>query len=263
LANEHLGLRIGFRNDTTGELAEIVWRVRFGGAWVDFRDRGPFAPGMTVTHTLNAPLLTDRIGRFEDAINNCSVADVQSAAGTEWQAPGFSARLLYSIPTPRPDDVTPLPANIDNPTHDPVGIVGCVAEVDRGRTRGIGRKNGVALLGVRFRNLSSEPIDQIVFRVWYLSGGVDFIEGGIFSPGTLISSPAIQHPILGPPAVLGHLSRLDLPVTTPVDFIDTDDDPNNCATVRVHFVDGTVWQNPGIGPTEPPLPTAPPTLAPN
>jgi hypothetical protein len=44
-------------------------------------------------------------------------------------------------------------------------------------------------------------------RVWYLSGGVDFIEGGIFSPGTLISSPAIQHPILGPPAVLGHLSR--------------------------------------------------------
>jgi hypothetical protein len=35
LANEHLGLRIGFRNDTTGELAEIVWRVRFGGAWVD------------------------------------------------------------------------------------------------------------------------------------------------------------------------------------------------------------------------------------
>jgi hypothetical protein len=118
---------------------------------------------------IKRPVAHRCIGRFEDAINNCSVADVQSAAGTEWQAPGFSARLLYSIPTPRPDDVTPLPANIDNPTHDPVGIVGCVAEVDRGRTRGIGRKNGVALLGVRFRNLSSEPIDQIVFRVWYLS----------------------------------------------------------------------------------------------
>ena len=149
---------------------------------------------MTVTHTLNAPLLTDRIGRFEDAINNCSVADVQSAAGTEWQAPGFSARLLYSIPTPRPDDVTPLPANIDNPTHDPVGIVGCVAEVDRGRTRGIGRKNGVALLGGSLsqslvRADRSDSVSRLVsqwrrglHRGWHLFAGHADFEPGYSAP---------------------------------------------------------------------------------
>ena len=118
----------------------------------------------------------------------------------------------------------------------------------------------MAILGVRFLNLSSVTIDRVVFRASYLNGGIDFVDAGRFSPHTLISVPATRN-YLGQPTI-GQLIR-DLPATTSFDYYDLDDDPRNCATVRVHFADGTVWQNPDIGPTEPPLPTAPPTLAPN
>jgi hypothetical protein len=113
-------------------------------------------------------------------------------------------------------------------------------------------------LRVRFRNLSSQPIDRVVFRAPYLSGGFDFVDGGSFAPGVLIRSD-FQY-VFGQRAV-GRLNR-ELPVATPVDYLSSDEDPSNCMTVSAHFADGTMWQNPDAGPTEPPLPTAPPTLPP-
>jgi hypothetical protein len=36
------------------------------------------------------------------------------------------------------------------------------------------------------------------------------------------------------------------------------DDPRDCAVVSAHFADGSAWQNPSIGATPGPLPTAVP-----
>lgn len=255
-ADERPAMRVEFRNDGSEQLTRIIWRARIADGWLDFTDDAGSAPGVTVRRTLSwkVGLLG---GYYSSDGRDCSAIAAQSVSGTRW---GDLTAPAHFVETPRPDDATPVPASIDNPSRDPIGIVSCYASFNGGRTHGIGRKNGRAILGIRFRNLSSEDIDRVVFRAHILTGGIDFIDAGRFSPHTLISVPASR--IYLGQRVTGQLIR-DLPATMPFDYYDLDDDPANCVTVSAHFVDGTTWQNPDVGPTEPPMPTAPPTLPPN
>ena len=245
-AHERPAMMVTFRNDGSDDLKQIVWHARFGPGWLTFPDQNDFPPGGQFTRTLSWKRgLTP--GYYSSDRSDCTVAATSTPE--------------YFFPTPHPNDATPVPPSIGNPSSDPIGIVSCKVSVNQGRPRKLGRKDGAALLDVRFRNLASKPIDRVVFRAHYLSGGVDFVDGGNFSPNTLIANRGTQR-VLGQ-AVVGSLSRWDLPVTTPVDYFDFDDDPNNCVTVSAHFSDGTTWQNPDVGPSEPPMPTAPPTLPPS
>jgi hypothetical protein len=255
-ADERPAMTIEFRNEGSQQLARIIWRARVADGWLDFTDDAGAAPGVTVRRTLSWKVGV-LPGYYSNDVDDCRAFAAQAIDGTQW---GDLAAPDHFLETPRPDDATPVPASMDNPSKDPIGIVSCIASFDKGRTHGIGRKDGTALLGIRFRNLSSQTIDRIVFRVWYLSGGFDFIDGGSFAPHTLISSPELRR-MLGQ-VVQGRLVR-DLPATTPADYYDLSDNPSNCIAVSAHYVDGSSWQNPDVGPTEPPLPTAPPTLPPN
>lgn len=251
------GLEITFKNASADAYTSIVWRARVGRGWLDFDDSGDFAAGQLerrVIYWRNASF----VGVYNDSAD-CSAVAVQTNTGVQWKAPGVSLTPPYLMPTPRPDNATPVPSTIDNAMGDPIGIVSCAVDIEAGRTHGLGRKAGFGVLRVRFRNLSSHVVDKVVFRAAYLSGGVDFTYGGRFAPGALMSSD--QH-VLGTRIPGGHLME-DLPVSSPVSYDSFDDDPSNCATVSAHYEDGTVWQNPSMGPTQPPLPTASPTLPPN
>jgi hypothetical protein len=95
---------------------------------------------------------------------------------------------------------------------------------------------------------TSMPITRVVFRVPYASGGIDFTDGGIFEPGVLIKSDK------RPDEVMRKLSVDDLPILPwPVTSLD---EAQNCTTVNVQYADGTTWQNPTAGPTQPPFPTS-------
>lgn len=253
--DERPAMTVEFRNESAQQLTRIVWRARVAEGWLDFPDDAGAAPGVTVRRTLSwkVGLLP---GYYSGNVDDCRAIAGQSVDGTHW---GDLDAPDHFVETPRPDDATPVPASIDNATKDPIGIVSCIAFFERGRTHGIGRKNGAAILGVRFLNLSSVTIDRVVFRASYLDGGVDFVDAGRFSPHALISVPATRN-YFGQ-RVVGQLIS-DLPATTTFDYYDLDDDPRNCTTVSAHFVDGSVWQNPDVGPTTPPMPTAPPTLPP-
>jgi hypothetical protein len=244
-------MEVEFRNDTSKELTSIVWRARYGSGWIDFTDKADVLPGATIKHTLWDTARVSRLAmQVEDSYRsgpeNCSVLATQAKSGATWRDERADP-APQRIPTPEPDDARPVPATIDNPLQDPIGIVGCKLIVAHGRTRGLGRKAGRGVLSVRFRNLSDKPIDRIVFRAAYGAGGFDFIFGGVFSPNVLVSSDQY---VLGEKT--GKLFR-DLPVDTPVDYVSLDE-PANCTTVSVRYIGGRLWQNPMVGPTEPPLP---------
>ncbi|HVA28228.1 MAG TPA: hypothetical protein VNF68_08615 [Candidatus Baltobacteraceae bacterium] len=245
-ASERPGITVSFRNDSSVAYSSIVWRAAFGRGWLDFTDKGDFAPGVVATHTLIWPR-GFYSGYYRDNPANCSVV-----------ADGTAPTPDFSFPTPPPDNATPIPATFDNSTHDPIGIISCSLSVVAGRTHGLGRKAGLGWLRVRFRNLSTQTIDRVVLRAAYLSGGIDFTDGGSFAPNVLIKSD-YQY-VFGQRAA-GRLYE-DLPVATPVDYFSSDEDPSNCVTVSARYHDGTTWQNPDVGATQPPLPTAPPTLPP-
>lgn len=257
-AANHLGVRVRFRNDSPENLTAIVWRAHIGNSWGDLRDEGAFASGATFTRTIVSRFV-DATAYYRDDVGNCSVVETESASGTRWSVPGFDASVGAFAPTPRPSDAVPVPASIDNPTNDPIGIVSCAVGIRAGRPHAFGTKDGNAILAVRFRNLSAQTIDRVVFRAPYLGGGIDFVYNGSFAPEVLISSDT--H-VFGTDFPGGRLMR-NLPVETPADYSSPGDDPSNCITVTVHYVGGETWQNPSAGPTEPPLPTAPPTLPPN
>ena len=246
-AKNIMGVSVTFVNNGPEPLTTIAWRVRIDNGWVDIFDHRRAATGQELTHTVYSRVFVWG-ALYRDDPTMCSAVETISARDAEWSAPGFSTQHSVSKLTKRPDDATPVPASIDNPARDPVGIVACEFSV--------WRRHGV--LEVRFRNLAATTIDRVVFRGAYMSGGFDFTFGGSFAPGVLISSNG--HYVGAP--LLGRLTRI-LPVDVPFDYDTLSDAPSNCTTISVHFVDGSEWHNPVAGPTEPPMPTAPPTLPPN
>lgn len=252
-----LGLEVTFENTSQAPYRSLVWRAHLGRGWLDFRDNGDFAPGQSQKRVIYWR------GAYATGIYNnngdCSVVAAETDAGANWSSPGFSSSETFSMPTPRPSDATAVPSTIDNAINDPIGIVSCAVDVESGRSHGLGRKAGLGVLKVRFRNLSTRMIDRVIFRAAYLRSGVDFTYGGHFSPNELISSDEY---VFGTRIPGGHLME-DMPVGTSISFASLDDDPGNCMTVSAHYEDGETWQNPNVGQTPPPLPTAPPTLPPN
>jgi hypothetical protein len=251
-------LTVRFRNDSRSTLASILWRAKYGSGYIDFPDRGKFSPGATVVRRI--PLFWRLFG--SDPLKhgyagfpfpeNCTIIETKTDDGAEWGTPS-NASDSVSIPTIPPDDATPIPASLDNAEHNPIGIIGCQYGVEDWRGYGSnGELRGHAMLYVRFRNLSTTAITRVTFRVPYASGGIDFVDGGLFAPGVLIKSDKRAD------EVMRKLSRDDLPLFPWA--ITSLDEAQNCTTVNVQFADGTTWQNPTVGPTQPPLPTQ--TLSP-
>jgi hypothetical protein len=243
-------LAIYFRNDDAEPLTSITWRAKYGTGWIDATTKGTFAQGVVIHKERLGPTDPSITQRFVslDGPGNCRTIATTSASNKSWRDTTIPDQSIV-VPTVPPDDATPVPHSIDNPFSDPIGVIGCHLSVLPGKPSGIGPKNGRGALFVRFRNLSTRPIDRVVFRAWYGSGGFDFIDGGAFAPGVLQTS---THYFLGLPTT--NLGRVDLPIATPEEYASLDS-PNNCATVSAHFVDGTTWQNPTTGATEPPVPT--------
>lgn len=256
-ADGRLGLEVTFKNSSQDAYRSLVWRAHLGRGWLDFSDGGDFPPGQIQKRVIfwRGAYAT---GVYNDR-GDCSVVATETDAGVKWAASGVSLSQTYSMPTPRPSDATPVPSTIDNAINNPIGIVSCAVDVEAGRSHGVGRKAGLGVLKVRFRNLSPRTIDKVIFRAAYLKSGVDFTYGGHFAPNALVSSDEY---VFGTRIPGGHLME-DMPAGTSVSFASLDDDPSNCATVSARYEDGTIWQNPDIGVTPPPLPTAPPTLPPN
>jgi hypothetical protein len=115
-------------------LTLVVWRERVDRGWIDFPDTGEVAPGAVVTRTLSWKR-GQFGGRYSTDLGNCSVVETRTSGGIEWKSPEFVSESDYFFPSPRPNDATPVPATLDNPSHDPIGIVGCVVRIDPGRTR--------------------------------------------------------------------------------------------------------------------------------
>ena len=256
--NGRLGVEIGFRNDSTETLKSLTWRAAIAGGSMDFADDNGIEPGVAATHILYQRRIIASKAYYLNDATNCWLVRTQTSDGREWKSPDFGESNHWPtlFPSQRPDDAPPVPATIDNPTHDPVGIVSCFYYLSGPI---FFRKLGSGTLVVRFRNLAPQALEQVVFRAPYLSGGFDFIDGGTFSPGVLISSDRYVNGV----RLLGRKLTRDLPADLPGEYATFTDKPENCETVSARFADGSVWQNPSAGPTEPPMPTPPPTLPPN
>lgn len=120
-------------------------------------------------------------------------------------------------------------------------------------------------LAVRFEVDSAQDLSSIVWRVPYESGYVDFTDDGNFSHGVRIDNFVLFE--------AGHLQAnagnilMDLisarnkidanqpmataNMTLPA-FISTED-PQNCTVVRTVGRDGSLWLNPGVSQSPPPL----------
>lgn len=254
-------LTVRFRNDSSTTFASILWRAKFGSGYLDFPDHGKFSPGATIVRQI--PLFWWRFGSNPIKATgsylglpfpeNCTIIESKAEDGSEWGTPSNPSDS-DSVPTIAPDDATPVPASLDNPLRDPIGIIGCQYSiaVSMGAYAPYGKLRGRAGLYVRFRNLAQTPITRVVFRVPYASGGIDFDDGGVFAPGVLIKSARSSGDNRP------KLYRDDLPLTLPF-AVTSLDEAQNCTTVNVQFADGTTWQNPTVGPTEPPLPTPMPS----
>ncbi|MGD1067823.1 MAG: hypothetical protein ABR975_13530 [Vulcanimicrobiaceae bacterium] len=249
-------IRVRFRNDGPRTYDEITFRARYGRvSWADFTDKGTFSPGAIVKVKLER---TDLHTHGDDDYiywgpEACSVVATHTNDGVTWRDP--TAPLADNqFATPEPDDAPPLPAAM-TPGGDPIGLVGCRLSVGTGVARfpWLSPDPEWAILLVRFRNLAEQPLDRVVFRVAYENGGgMDFAMTGRFEPHVLTNSAQPWHKKYW---YFAAERAVSIPEWT---GIATFDDPHNCTTVSVRYVDGTVWQNPDVGPTEPPVPTAPP-----
>jgi hypothetical protein len=79
---------ITFRNDTTDVLNLIVWRGAYGSGWIDFTDKGSFAPGTVVTHDLRRFFTTfkPRLDRHYSrvGVDGCTVVRTIGSGGVSW-----------------------------------------------------------------------------------------------------------------------------------------------------------------------------------
>lgn len=226
------GIIVRFKNMTSTTLRQIVWRANTPAGTMDLTDNGVFSPGVSIRNEL-----AQRGSRFHAPMHStmeamgpgvCTAIEFRDANGNVTKEPAPAPVPFYIPPVP-PDSATPVPASIDNPSRDPVGIVSCAFSIVFGRAYG----------HVRFRNLSAQPIDRIRFRALYGTAGIDFVKTGSFAPGVLVDT--------------GDMSRRDLPPHAYSEYV-TLDAPASCTTVEAHYAGGATWTNPTAGPTEPPFP---------
>jgi hypothetical protein len=228
-------MSIQFENLSAEALTSITWRITTEAGTLDFVDVGHFEPHVTVAHTFK------RIHGFSSRVSlemndprACSAIRTVTKSGDIWTEAAVAPATFFVPPVPQDTSVT-TPATFDNPSHNPIGIVSCEFTI----LPHILTKPPRAYGHVYFRNLSQKTIAHITFRAFFGSSGMDFQENGTFSPNTLVNT--------------GDMTRYDLPANVFKDYLDLDS-PLSCATVNATYSGGSVWQNPDVGPTEPPFP---------
>lgn len=229
-------LKVRFVNESGQTLKRIVWRSQTPAGTVDIADSGTFSPGVSVYRQPIYKGKAWKAGPFALEIMGpgvCTVIHTEAADGAVWNASGIAPAAI-DIPSPPPDSATPVPATFDNPERNPIGIISCRFSLYWGRGA-----HGT----VRFRNLSPRPIDSITFRGLFGDAGIDVVKHGIFTPGAFVNS--------------GDMIRHELPANVYQEY-ETLDSPASCVAVSAHYVDGTLWQNPSVSPTEPPFPAGVP-----
>ena len=217
-------------------LREITWRAATPAGTVNVTAFGTFSPGVSIYRGI------ERRGRDYGKFprfasletmgpGTCSVVRTVAADGTTWNAQDASSQTLRvpDVPGPR---ATPVPASLDNPLRDPVGIVSCQFTMEATRAFGY----------VRFRNLAATTIDRVTFRAFFGSGAVDFELNGRFSPGVTVRA--------------ADLTRHDLPPNAFQEYL-TLDAPTSCVAVAAHYVDGDQWLNSSVSAAPPPFPVIP------
>lgn len=236
-------LLVRFENTSSEDLKRIVWRAKYADQWLTFVDDGTFSATQQIDQLLllhhhhrsgiwagNRILFQDYTSTNEP--ENCQVAETTSQSGKIWST-SDPAPPPFVLPTTPPKSAEPVPATLENPLHQPVGVFTCMASMP-------GDKH-INLL-VRFGDLAAQEIEDIIFRVPYGSGAFDFDAGGSFAPGISITK------------------RLDaiVPAVHALGDIQTLERPNSCAVVKARFADGTTWQNSALPAVPPPYPTPPP-----
>ena len=228
-------MEIRFENLSAETLTSITWRITTEAGTLDFVDVGRFDPHVTITHRFRRLHgFWSRISLEVNDPTSCSAIRTVTKSGDIWTDAAVAPATFFVPPVPQDTSVT-TPATFDNPTHNPIGIVSCEFTI----LPHILTKPPRAYGHVYFRNLSQKAIVHITFRAFFGSAGMDFQQNGTFSPNVLVNT--------------GDMTRYDLPANVVKDYLDLDS-PLSCATVSATYLGGSVWQNPDIGPTEPPFP---------
>lgn len=233
---------IRFENLSDEVITSITWRVTTEAGTLDFVDVGRFEPHVAILHRLKRiHKLAPRISLEENG-RSCGAIRTVTKSGNVWTDAEAGPATFYVPPVPQDTNVT-IPASLHNPAHNPIGIVSCEFTI----LPQILTKPPRAYGHVYFRNLSSQAIKHITFRAFFGSAGMDFQEDGTFSPNVLVNT--------------GDMTRYDLPANAFREYLDLDS-PLSCTTVGATYADGTIWQNPSVGPTEPPFPEPLPSTSP-
>lgn len=221
-------LGVQYTNQTAETLQSITLRARYGSGWIDFTDKGAFAPGASIYHILKLRN-ADAPRSLQPSLNlgqpqDCRVVRTETIGGAIWTDPAFGAD--FSIPTPALDSAIPQ-------TNEPVAVTGCMVSV----------RWHDAWIRVRYRS-GKQPIADVVFRARYGTGAFDIADSAGVSAESLATRTLIRYNFPGDRYVVyGAI-----------------DDPNDCVPVRVTFANGTTWSNPAAGTTPPPIPTAAPLV---
>lgn len=267
---DEIGLAVRFENSSTDTLKSIVWRAKYGATWIDFIDDGTFSPQTRVDNFIvfeagkrkfnwlgavadavalgvgagpssplwNTPAMFGDYISYDDP-DNCSIVRTISSDGGLWVNSAVAAQQPFIFPSPSPTPAASATA-ATSPSPDPPPA-GNLAVTDCEPFFG-----GMGALSVRYTNVAQHSAKRITFRVPYKSGGLDFVDAGTFSPGVLIK----------------HNLKATLPEELkPVAYVPFPD-PALCQIVNVKYDDGSVWQNPSLGATPPPLPSPVPDAMP-
>lgn len=263
---DEIGLAVRFENTSPQDLTSIVFRAPYESGYVDFIDDGNFGRNVRVDNFVlfEAGKLKANVGNIlGDLLNarntwyagqpmatanmtlpmfissedpgNCAIVRTIDKEGTLWLNPAVSqSPPPLAVPTPVPFHKRGEPTSPPTPTpppdpNVPVAVYPCFLTV-------LGTSNS---LNVRFANQSAKTMTDVVFRVPYGSGAIDFDDTGSFAPEV-----EINHHVRG--AKIDALrGRMFMEPNT----------PQQCVPVRATFADGTAWKNPAIaGPAVPPTP---------
>jgi len=259
---DDVGLAVRFRNDAPEALSSIVWRAKYGAGTVDFVDDGTFSRDLRIdnfvlaeqgsSHFNWAGLALDALQLGAHALptgslmttnlvlpqyvstadpENCAILRATSESGETWVNPELVQQVpLLTAPTAPPVPQSP-PAEAQNEALEPMQFSHCALLVEI--------KPQVELA---FRNVSARAADRVVIRARYGNSGIDFVDEGTFAPGALIK----------------HTLKKPLSDDLREHVYYSLDDPRDCLVVSAHFADGSAWQNPSIGATPGPVPTAVP-----
>jgi hypothetical protein len=218
--NAQLGLL--YTNESRETLKSITFRARYGSGWLDFVDKGTFAPGAPIQHLLRIPN-DDGSLKPQPSLNlgqpqDCRVVHTESISGSSWTDPAFGAD--YNLPTPHPDNDVPA-------TNAPLVVVGCTV-MARGR---------YARVKVRYQT-QGRPTVETVFRARYASGAFDIDDESGAAANTFVARTLTTYDFPGAPDIYGSIDEAD-----------------NCVPIHVTFADGSTWVNPRAAEKPGPLPT--------